>query len=197
MTDNPTTAKLLDAAEWRMRRGGYNAVSFRDLASDTGIKSSSVHYHFPKKEDLGAALVERYGASFFAAVDGMAGQSADPRTRLSAFRAAYRSALRDDDALCLCALLGAEMAGLPQNLAQAVRQFFQANIDWVAQSLPPSLSAQARIDNAQAVVASHQGAMMLANALGDQALFDRVSQQAIDQALAGCMDAAKNYEAGS
>ena len=51
---------LLNAAERRVRRSGYNAVSFRDLADDVGIKSASVHYHFPQKADLGVALVERY-----------------------------------------------------------------------------------------------------------------------------------------
>ena len=60
-----TIDKLLDAAEYRMRRGGYNAVSFRDLASDTDIKSSSVHYHFPRKEYLGVALIKRYAERFF------------------------------------------------------------------------------------------------------------------------------------
>lgn len=183
MNDNPTTTKLLDAAEWRMRRGGYNAVSFRDLASDTGIKSSSVHYHFPKKEDLGAALVKRYTERFFEAVERLAGGSNEPKTRLMAYRSAYRSALTDDEAVCLCGLLGAEMAGLPDALAQAVRRFFEQNIEWVGQALPSKLPAHRKLDLARAIVAAHQGAMMMANSLGDQSLFDSVSQQAIDAAL--------------
>ena len=32
-----------------MRRGGFHGFSFRDLAADVGIKSASVHYHFPIK----------------------------------------------------------------------------------------------------------------------------------------------------
>jgi AcrR family transcriptional regulator len=55
-----TVEVLLDAAEKRIRKCGYNAVSFRDLAVDADIKSASVHYHFPRKEDLGLALVQRY-----------------------------------------------------------------------------------------------------------------------------------------
>ena len=51
---------ILDVAERRMRMSGYNAVSFRDIAGEIGIKSASLHYHFPKKADLGLALVERY-----------------------------------------------------------------------------------------------------------------------------------------
>jgi TetR/AcrR family transcriptional regulator, transcriptional repressor for nem operon len=52
--------QLLDATERRMRAGGYHAVSFRDVAADVGIRSASVHHHFPQKADLGTALVRRY-----------------------------------------------------------------------------------------------------------------------------------------
>src|ERR1700720_895295 len=43
---------ILDAAERRMQIGGFGGFSFREIAADVGIKSSSVHYHFPTKENL-------------------------------------------------------------------------------------------------------------------------------------------------
>ena len=51
-----SATQILDIAERRMRQTGYNAVSYRDIAAEMGIKSASLHYHFPKKADLGAAL---------------------------------------------------------------------------------------------------------------------------------------------
>jgi TetR/AcrR family transcriptional repressor of nem operon len=51
---------ILDAAEARIRRGGYSGFSFREIAVDVGVKSSSVHYHFPTKEMLAAAVARRY-----------------------------------------------------------------------------------------------------------------------------------------
>jgi TetR/AcrR family transcriptional repressor of nem operon len=30
-----------------MRHAGYGGFSFRDLAAEIGIKSASVHHHFP------------------------------------------------------------------------------------------------------------------------------------------------------
>ena len=47
-----TTERIIAAAETRMRDAGFHGVSFRDIASDVGIKSASVHHHFPTKEDL-------------------------------------------------------------------------------------------------------------------------------------------------
>lgn len=60
--------QLLDIAEGMIRLGGYNSVSFRTLAEMAGIKSASVHYHFPTKEDLGSALAERYTDKFLSAL---------------------------------------------------------------------------------------------------------------------------------
>ena len=51
---------IMDAAERRIRLGGFNGFSFREIAADVGIKSSSVHYHFPTKENLAAAVIHRY-----------------------------------------------------------------------------------------------------------------------------------------
>ena len=48
--------EIMDAAERRMRIGGFNGFSFREIAADAGVKSSSVHYHFPTKEKLAAPV---------------------------------------------------------------------------------------------------------------------------------------------
>ena len=49
---------ILKITEEMVRRGGYNGFSFREIAKQVGIKSSSVHYHFPTKEDLGVAVAK-------------------------------------------------------------------------------------------------------------------------------------------
>lgn len=180
-----TTDKLLDAAEYRMRRGGYNAVSFRDLASDTKIKSSSVHYHYPRKEDLGVALIERYAERFFDALAKEAGQASTQNEKLMAFRAVYRSALIKDDAICLCGLLGAELAGLPAGLSDGIQAFFNANIAWVEDALSEDLSDDEKHVRASGIVAAHQGAMMLSTSLQDKDLFDRITDQAINAVAHG------------
>lgn len=48
MTD--TSNAIMDATEERIRQGGYSGFSFREIAADVGVKSSSVHYHFPIKK---------------------------------------------------------------------------------------------------------------------------------------------------
>src|ERR1700761_352664 len=86
---------IMDAAERRMRGGGFNGFSFREIAGDVGIKSSSVHYHFPTKEKLAAAVVHRYTDRLGEKVDAAVAKGADPYEMLaSAFRGTVHSANR-------------------------------------------------------------------------------------------------------
>jgi TetR/AcrR family transcriptional repressor of nem operon len=170
MVDMGRAEQVLDAAEQRMRAGGYHAVSFRDVAADVGIRSASVHHHFPQKADLGRALVERYRDRFLAKLS--AGWAAQPGERLRAFCDAYRQAFRAEDAVCLCGMLGAESHGLPDGVGAAVREFFAANIAWVAEALPEAVPPARRDAEAASIVAALQGAMMLAATFRDPTLLD-------------------------
>jgi len=171
-----TTERLMDAAESRMRLNGYHAVSFRDLAADLGIKSASVHYHFPQKEDLGLALVERYSARFFAAANARAAKANTPKEKIAAFCKTYEEALKASDKICLCGLLAAESGGLPEGLRQAVADFFNANIKWVWQALPSDMEAAKRKATAAQTVATLQGAMMLSTSLRNPKTFETAAK---------------------
>jgi TetR/AcrR family transcriptional repressor of nem operon len=58
----------MDLAEGHIRNAGYGGLSFRELPAEIGIKSASVHHHFPTKATLAAAVARRYGDRFLAAV---------------------------------------------------------------------------------------------------------------------------------
>lgn len=183
MTD--TKDLLLDAAEAGMRQKGYNAVSFRDLAEQLGIKSASVHYHFPRKEDLGRAMIARYSARFFAALDGHADGAGSPREKIAALCATYREALVASDAICLGGMLGAEACGLPDALAEDVAGFFKANMAWCKAAFPDEWSAADKDARADLVVSALQGSMMLASNLDDVAVFDRTANLLLSDMFGG------------
>ena len=175
---------LLDVAEANVRTRGYNAISFRDLADQLGIKSASVHYHFRKKEDLGKALIQRYSQDFFEALNSQMGGSDKPQDRISKFRLAYRNALTGSDAICLCGMLGAESGGLPEAVTEEVQLVFQMNIDWLVDALPQSWSMVERTNRAKQILANLQGAMMLSVAMNDPDLFDQATKHLITDLIA-------------
>ena len=172
-TLNPRATEILDVAEQRMRMGGFDAVSYRDLAAAVGIKSASVHYHFPQKADLGSAVVTRY-AQRCADVLGRPDDATESAAqRLDRLCAMYRSALLDANAVCLCCVLGAEARDIPEPVAEAVRGFFDLLLRWTRTALR---SAEAPV-SAEEVISGLQGAMVLAVALDQPTLFDVVADR--------------------
>jgi len=171
MAKSDTAERILDVAERAARTGGYNAFSFREIAAEIGIKSASVHYHFATKEALGEALAERYSDNFFKALgDPLA---APPAELLARYAAVYGSALKQDGLMCLCGVFGAEIADLPPPVARATRAFFARNLDWLGQAYRRrGLEAEASDQAAAHMIAALEGAMILARAMGDAALFD-------------------------
>ncbi|HEY5944691.1 MAG TPA: TetR/AcrR family transcriptional regulator [Kofleriaceae bacterium] len=51
--------RVLQAAARQFREQGYAATTLRDIARAAGMLLGSVHYRFPTKEDILAALMER------------------------------------------------------------------------------------------------------------------------------------------
>ena len=165
-----TVEAIMDAAERRIREFGYNGFSFRELAVDVGIKSASVHHHFPTKPALAAAVARRYCDRFDAAV---ARERNSGATTVAAWRNAFRRSLREDGRMCLCGVLGAEAGGLPPEVLSEARRFFERGVTDLATASALG-GAQARQAGLQ-VLATLEGAMLLARALGDDAAFDQAA----------------------
>src|SRR5271170_5436071 len=89
---------------------------------------------------------------------------------------ALRTALVRDAKLCLCAVLGAEIGGLPPEVAASARVFFERNLEWLTVALNNhgKRGIPAARTRATLVLASLEGAMILSNSLADQAVFERV-----------------------
>lgn len=163
--------EILNAAEIRMRRGGFDAVSYRDLAADVGIKGSSVHYHFPKKSDLGRAVVDRYTDRMLEALGAPDNPQEDVKSRIHRLCIAYRDALLKDGAPCLCCVLGSETLDLPSPVAEAVSQFFTRMTRWTTTALGQDVRTNHSAAMAHHIIGTLQGTMILVLAMKQPDLF--------------------------
>ena len=166
--------EILDIAEQMARQGGYNGFSFREIASEAGIKSASVHYHFPTKENLGVALARRYTDQFIEKLGAPENQSS-LADGLSAYVEAYRQALVEDGLMCLCGMLGSEIAALPGAVSAEVKRFFELNLNWlisVQGQFQEAAPQSGYREKAVQIVALLEGAMILSRTLGDVAVFE-------------------------
>jgi TetR/AcrR family transcriptional regulator, transcriptional repressor for nem operon len=164
-----TAKRLMDLAEAHIRDGGYTGFSFRNLAAEVGIKSASVHHHFPTKAKMAAAVARRYGDRFLASVAPQPNESAEDA--ISAYRSAFRAALDRDGRMCLCGVLGAEAGVLSPEVTAEVQSFFRRCIDDLARRIggPDALG------RAFHVMATLEGGMVLARAYGDIDAFDQAT----------------------
>ena len=54
-----TAERILDAAEALFAERGYAGATLRDVATEVGLRTPSLYNHFPSKESLYAAVLER------------------------------------------------------------------------------------------------------------------------------------------
>lgn len=168
---------LLEAAEVKVRTGGYNNFSFRELADEIGIKSSSVHYHFPTKADLGAELARQYTDKFLANLGKPDELIAAGKNPIEVYLQQFESALTADKKMCLCGLLGAETDGLPEKVKEQTLRFFTQNIEWLtlAYTQGADHSEQQAKKLAVATISLLEGAMLVSKAMNDTSIFSKAS----------------------
>lgn len=158
---------IMNAAERRMRIGGFNGFSFREIAEDVGVKSSSVHYHFATKEKLAAAVVRRYTDHVACVIDQALAAGVDPS---QAWAHAFRGTLHSKDRMCPATVLGAGSLDLPAEVAVEVRRFFKMCLDrLIAGGLSQNSAAE--------LLATVTGAMVVATALNDLTAYDRATSE--------------------
>lgn len=129
MKEVDTKTQILDVAQDLIQRVGVNSMSYQDISEVVGIRKASIHTHFPKKDDLLAALLDRYNDRFLRIVDGILASSDSPEVKLRRYCGLYEATLSsgNQDKACLCAMLGAELATLNYPAVERVQQFYQAN----------------------------------------------------------------------
>jgi TetR/AcrR family transcriptional repressor of nem operon len=165
----------MNAARGMVQARGYNALSFRELAKEVGVKSASIHYHFPTKGDLGAALARRYADDAVEYFDGLLAAASDQKTCIRNYTDVFRAALLNDNRMCLCGIMAAEHDDLPAEVRAEVDRFTEVNVRWLVKVLSSGkagAATKAVQKRALAIFAAMEGAQLVARGRGDVAVFD-------------------------
>jgi TetR/AcrR family transcriptional regulator, transcriptional repressor for nem operon len=181
--DTPT--QILDVAERLVQERGFNGFSYADVARELGVTKAALHYHFPGKAELGEALIERYARRFGEALVAVNERDVDPADKLRAYAQLYAEVF-SDDRMCLCGMLAADYATLPEPMRERVVRFFDDNEVWLAHVLEEGRSAgtlhfqgSAR-SVARTIVGGLEGAMLVARPYGDIKRFRSAATLLID-----------------
>src|ERR1700756_3090533 len=104
---------------------GYNGFSYRDLSSLMGVKTSSIHYYFPSKDDLILEAVKEYSRRIS---ERLASISPDlpvldqARQSLDPLRQTCGS-----NQICLAGMLSTEILSLPVSVHTVLKDFYHIN----------------------------------------------------------------------
>lgn len=179
-----TGRRALDIAERLVQTRGFNGFSYADIAEALGVTKASLHYHFPSKADLGERLIERYEAGFLDSLAGIDKAQQGAAQKLRRYAKIYADVLRANR-MCLCGMLASDYATLPKPMRERVRHFFDENERWLARVLEEGRKTGqlafkgAPIELARMIVASLEGAMMLARSYGEPPRFDAAAERVI------------------
>jgi TetR/AcrR family transcriptional repressor of nem operon len=174
--------EILDCAQALIQSRGYNGFSYADISSTVGIRKASIHHHFPTKEDLAVAVVERYRSVFNACLLNINNQK-NWMSKIRLYAELYQEVLNGDK-LCLCGMLASDMETLPDEVKKAVRGFLSDNADWLTEILLsnyPQMSKKRSRNIAWQIISSLQGGVMMARILQDPAIFSGSCDEIMSQ----------------
>jgi TetR/AcrR family transcriptional repressor of nem operon len=185
MADADTKTQILDAAQDLIQRWGANGMSYQHISDAVGIRKASIHHHFPTKENLIEALIDRYSAHALKVFDGIVKSDATPTEKLRQYIALFEATLRSGnrDKACPMGMLGAELTSLGASSTEKVRQFYEMNEERLICILDEGRKTkefrfQGDLEaTADLIFSLLEGAVLIARAQGGVKHFKMIAQQ--------------------
>jgi TetR/AcrR family transcriptional regulator, transcriptional repressor for nem operon len=119
MSNPDTKTALLDCAQDLIQRVGVNAMSYKDISDEVGIRKASIHYHFPKKEDLILALLSRCRCDYDAMYNAIVASDHPAKEKLQMISNIFAGSLREGK-VCVVGMLSMEFESLGECSREAV-----------------------------------------------------------------------------
>ncbi|MHA7879735.1 MAG: TetR/AcrR family transcriptional regulator [Saccharospirillum sp.] len=178
-----TSEQIMDIAEGLIRSRGYQGFAFREIASTVGIKSASVHYHFPTKGDLAQAVLDRHVAQFETALAEIDQQGGSPEKKLKAYIGLFRREIGKQKELPVCMMLTTDAEVLPEDVVKGLQAYYKLNIKWLSDlvaSKHGKMDAKAAKRKASLIHASLTGGVMGVRFVNSKQYFEHVADDVLN-----------------
>jgi len=182
-----TKTQILDVALDLIQRQSLSGVSFQELANRIGIKKGSMYYHYPSKEDLAVAVIQRAGDELKSAFE--SGRHKTPIERMKYFFTIYLKHIGAGKRICPGAAFIGEWDQLSEDVQSQVARLIKIQAQGVEDILADGLEQglfNGHGNSAKSltmwVVSSIQGALLTSRALNDTGVFTATTQ-AIENTL--------------
>jgi len=177
---------ILNLAESLLQDKGFNGFSYAHIASELGVKNAAIHYHFPTKEDLACAVIQRYRDRFKLWINNSRVKDLSYKEKLNWFFSIYTDMRADNGKVCLVGSLEAEFNSIPSALREEVKALQKELLAWLQTTLSEGREAGVfqfngePANKAALIGCGLQGALQMARALGTKQFTDVVEQFRLD-----------------
>jgi len=187
MARNTNTRRtIMDLAETFIQEKGFNGFSYAHIAKVLDVKNAAIHYHFPSKEELVSAVIQRYRDRFQLWVNNARVKDLSPREKLDWFFSIYTNTRADNGKVCLAGSLETEFTSLPPRLQEQTEALTRELLAWLQTTLQEGRDSGVfqfsgdPAGKAALILSSLQGALQMARALGTDKFYAVVEQHKQD-----------------
>ena len=176
----------MDLAEAFLQERGFNGFSYAHIAKALEVKNAAIHYHFPTKEDLACAVIQRYRDRFQLWINNSRIKTLSPQEKLDWFFSIYTNTRADNGKVCLAGSLETEFHSLPVSLREQTEALTRELLTWLQATLQEGCDAGVfhfsgdAAGKAALILSSLQGALQVARALGTEQFHAVVEQHKHD-----------------
>jgi AcrR family transcriptional regulator len=187
MVRNSNTKRaIMDLAETFIQEKGFNGFSYAHIANELDVKNAAIHYHFPTKEELVCAVMQRYRDRFQLWINNSRIKNLSPREKLEWFFSIYSDTRADNGKVCLGGSLETEFNSLPASLQEQTEALTNELLAWLQATLQEGREAGVfhfggdPASKAALILSSLQGGLQMARALGTETFHAVVEQHKQD-----------------
>ncbi|WP_253255900.1 TetR/AcrR family transcriptional regulator [Legionella quinlivanii] len=169
--------KILNTAETLIQKMGYNAFSYKDIAQVVGIKTSSIHYYYPAKEDLAIAVIDwqLHRLSLYLNELELNSSLNLQQKLISLVDKLMLLTVHDEMKMCLGGMLASDVISLPERLRIKVRSFFNILEKWLTDVISEGSSDKEQWDALQSRELSRNLLVQLEGGLLLSRLYEDIS----------------------
>jgi TetR/AcrR family transcriptional repressor of nem operon len=174
-----TRQKILNAAQGLIQTRSFEGFSFQDIADEVGIRKASLYHHFPSKDDVALAVLERATDWVLAQMAKTEGQ--EPSKRLDAYFDTFRIIHGKGERMCPGGSFGAVFGAVSPRVQAALHRFARVHLDLLEGIVREGMECgqfkigdQRPRDVATQIAASVQGALLVSRITSDPHILDEV-----------------------
>ena len=185
-TASNTREQIIDKAFQLMLQRGLNGFSYRDISKPLGVKNAAIHYHFPNKLDLIAALIDENHQVLKKATSEFMAYGGPARPQLEGLFAFTLNQVQRGRPICMVGALAVDYDDLSDGIKAANDRFMEDSIKWLSKVLETGLEREeftfegGAERKAVSILATIQGARQMARIHGKEILESMFAQIRID-----------------